>query len=385
LSGGKYTTLADGSTPRATASGHILFMRDGGIWAAKFDSRTLKLTSAPVLVVGELEWFANFDVADNGTLVYTPTQSGRTLVWVDRQGREEPLPVQPQTYQNPRISPDGNRVILDIRDFRDEGDIWILDLRRANLARLTTLVGNKRHAIWTPDGARILFSLVQGPRLTDGPSTRARTGKASVYALRSDGTGSPERLLESELLHYPVSFTPEGERVVLREMGVRQGEDWNLRIMSLRDRRVDPLLAGESYETNGEISPDGKWIAYESEESSRREVYVRPFPDVQAARWLISINGGREPLWSRDGRELFYLGLDGRLMQVNVKTTKAFTVSTPVRLLNNVYLFHSLSATPGRSYDISPDGARFLMIKEPAAAAGAQLVVALNWAATLEK
>jgi eukaryotic-like serine/threonine-protein kinase len=383
LESGKYKPLVEGFAPRATADGHLLFMRDGGIWAARFDRRTLTLTSPPSLVVAGLEWSANFDVADNGTLVYTPTQSRRRIVWVDRQGREEFIPIPAQTYINPRISPDGNRVILDVRDFRDEGDIWILDLRRGNLDKLTTIPGNKRHAIWTRDGKHIAFSQVDGPRFLDGPTTRARTGTANVYLQRADGIGTPERLLESNLLQYPVSFTADGTRVVLREMGVGHGANWNLRIMSLRDRKMAPLLAGNSYETNGEISPDGRWIAYESEESSRREVWVRPFPDVQSARWRISTNGGREPLWSRNGREVFYLGLDGRLMKVDVATAPSFNVSTPVRLLNNVYLFRSVSATPGRSYDISPDGSRFLMIKEPVS--GNELVVSLNWTSTLDK
>lgn len=349
-----------------------MFVRDATLWAVAFDSSRLEVVGTPQPVledagIGNND--GNYDVAENGTLIYTPSlATRRKLVWVDRQGREEPLPTPPSGYLYPRISPDGKRVVLDIRDHRDLGDIWLLDLERSSLTRIIDR-GNDRHPVWAPDGQHILFA-------------SDHDGKSHIYSQVLDRTGSPELLMQNEAtnVHFPQSFSRDGTRLILRQMGA----NWNVKLFSRPERRAEPLIASELPDTNGEISPDGKWLAYESGPDVRKEIYVHPFPDVQKRRWQISTNGGSEPLWARSGRELFYVGLDGRLMVTRVQTSPSFVASPPARLLNTAYLSHSV-VTPGRTYDISPDGSRFLMIKEgDAELGGRQIVVVLNWAAALK-
>ena len=368
LETGEQKLLLEGTLSRATTNGHLVFQRSGRLWSIGFDPVTLGVSGqvAPVLEdTGNFVNAGNYDIAESGTLIFSRTEAKRMLVWVDRQGREEPLAVPPKTYMYPRISPDGTRVALDIRNDVDWGDVWVLDLHRAALAPLMDR-GNERHPIWSPDGSRVLFATI-GSGATD----------FRLYSQASDGTGAADPLIQGGSVQFPLSFSPDGKYLLTRGMGFPR---WNLNLLSMADRRVSPLVADEFFETNGEISPDGRWIAYEARETSRRNVYVRPFSDVGKGRWLISTEGGSQPLWSRSGRELFFLDPDGRLTAVNVQSSPSFAASTPVRLLDQAYLFHSVYF-PARTYDVSPDGSRFLMIKE---ADGPRLVVVLNWAATLK-
>jgi serine/threonine-protein kinase len=369
LETGEQKLLVEGTLPRATTNSHLVFQRSGRLWSIGFDPVTLAINGqvAPVLEdTGNFANAGNYDISENGTLIYSRTEAKRMLVWVDRQGREEPLPVPPKTYIYPRISPNGTRVVLDVRNDVDSGDIWMLDLQRAALSLLVDL-GNERHPIWSRDGSRVLFATIGS-----GPSN------SRLYSHASDGTGAPDPIIPGAVLQLPLSFSPDGKYLLTRAMGF---PNWNLNLLSMADRRVSPLVADEFFETNGEISPDGRWIAYEARETSRRDVFVRPFPNVEKGRRsLVSPEGGSQPLWSRSGRELFYLDPDGRLTAVNVQPSPSFAASTPVRLLDRAYLYHSVPF-PARTYDVSPDGSRFLMIKE---ADGPRLVVVLNWAATLK-
>jgi len=391
LDTGEETLLTEGQLPRITKSGRLVYIRNNDLWTVGLDAG-LKMSGTPAPVQEDLGNFANFgyyDLSDGGTLVYSRTDPRRMLVWVDRDGREVALPVRPQTYLYPRISPDGTRVALDIRT-RDEGDIWVLDLRRFDFVRLAD-TGNDRHPVWTPDGSRIFFASNKSLLGLRGSEV---TESYRLLSQVADGTGTPESFLERNDVEFPQSFSPDGTKLILRSMtgqsvGGRteptrfSNTGYDLNLFTMPSRRLEPLIASVFFETNGEISPDGRWIAYESQESSRRDVYVRPFPGVSKQRWLISTDGGSQPLWSRSGDELFYLGPDGRLMGVRVQTSPSFLASPATRVLNTVYLFHSV-VNPGRTYDISPDGKRFLMIKELDGGIGPQPVIVMNWAASLK-
>lgn len=379
LDSGAVSTLLRGvSQANYAATGHLVFGSDGALRAVRFDLNSLSVRGSPVQVVDRVITkplgATNFAIASNGTLVYEagdPTASAdRALVWVDRNGKEEPLPAEKRSYVYPRISPDGKHVALDIRD--QQNDIWIWDFARRTLSRLTFDPGLNRAVVWTPDSRRVIFSAERG-------------GRESLFWQAADRSGSPEQLATTtpDRPQGPLSISPDGKVLVFGEPGQPPFDLYTLSMDS--DRTVAPLL-NESYsEHNGEISPDGRWLVYQSDESGSSEIYVRPFPNVTAAgRSQVSSGGGTRPAWSRDGRELYYLGLDGAMMAVPVDSStsrEAFSAGRPTVLFSTPYYV----VQAGRSYDVAGDG-RFLMIKNTTPQAAApQLVVILNWFEELKR
>jgi serine/threonine-protein kinase len=303
---------------------------------------------------------ADFDVAANGTLVFVDRSArpnARRLVWVARDGREEPIDLPARAYTYPSMSPDGRHVAFDIRD--QENDTWVWDSDRDTLRRLTFDPGFDQYAVWTHDQRHLVHML-------DG----------SIFWQAPDGSGRPELLAERHSVTAPYAFSKDDRFLVFREDSPATGHD--LLMLSLADRKVQPLLNTPANELNAEISPDGRWLAFESDESGVHEIYVRPFPDVNAGRWQVSTAGGRTPLWSRDGRELYFLGLDSAMMAARVETTTAFVSGAPVRLFAH-HNYVGGASSIGRTYDQSPDG-RFLMIKP---APSPNITVVLNWSRTL--
>ena len=289
-----------------------------------------------------------------------------SLVWVDREGREEILSAEPRGYGHPRISPDGTRVALDVRD--DEDDILIWDFAREALRRLTFDPAIDGSPVWTPDGRQIVFS-------------SQREGALNLFWRMADGTGTVERLMESSNGQRVGSFSPDGTRLAFSEWFPDTGVD--LVLMSLEgERATEVLLRTELIERNPEISPDGNWLAYQSNVSGQSEIYLRPFPNATEGQQQVSTAGGRHPLWARNGEELFYLepGTRPRLMAVPVKTGSTFDRGSPRPLFAWEYRFDG----PSRRYDVSPDGQRFLVIKAGADEAAGdvhapQIHVVLNW------
>ena len=266
-----------------------------------FDSKSLEVTSEPVPVlegvVTKRSGAADFGAARDGSLVYVDGAgsgdglSARTMVWVDRQGREEVLAAPPRPYNFPRLSPDGSRLAVFIQD--QDLDLWIRDFARETLTRLT--FGPEAHVfpVWTPDALRVAFA-----------------SGGDLFWKSADGTGDVERLNESASSQSPRAFSPDGKYLVFQE-GV-PGGGTDLGVLSLEDGMSGaPLVATEFNELNADLSPDGRYVAYQSDESGRFEVYVRPFPDVEGGRWQISNDGGTRPLWARGGGELFYVTLEG--------------------------------------------------------------------------
>ena len=307
---------------------------------------------------------ANYGVSDGGALVYVtgaPRVQG-SLVWVDREGREEILSAEPRGYVHPRISPDGTRVALDVRD--DEDDILIWDFAREALTRFTLTADLERSPVWTPDGARIAY----------GTSTGA-------FWKAADGSGVAEPIAETGNTIFPYFFSPTGTELVFRDPNLTV--DRNIGMLAV-GAAADPvwLLASEFVEQSAELSPDGRWMAYQSNESGDWEIFVRPFPNVTEGRQQVSTAGGRHPLWARNGEELFYLepGTLPRLMAVPVQTGSTFDRGSPQPLFVWDYRFGGFS----RRYDVSPDGQRFLVIKAGADEAAGdvhapQIHVVLNW------
>ena len=352
--GERTVVLSGGSDARYVPTGHLVYALEDELFAVPFDGDRLEVQGTPVSVVEGVSRSssgntatANYGVSDQGTLVYATggliRTSLRTLVWVDRQGQEEPIPAPARPYVYPRLSPDGTKIAVDIRD--QENDIWVWDVARTLLTRLTLGAGLDRRPVWTPNGQRIVFSSQQ-------------EGGTHLFWQAADGTGVVELLAESANSQFPTSFSPDGARLVFADSAS------DIAVLTLADeRQMAPLIQTTFIERNGEISPDGRWLAYQSNESGQEEIYVRPFPDVDAGRWPVSTGGGSRPLWARSGEELFYLALDGAVMRVSVESAATFRAETPTRLFQGPY-FASVPEYAFRTYDVSPDGQRFLMIKE---------------------
>jgi serine/threonine-protein kinase len=271
------------------------------------------------------------------------------------------------------VSPDGTRLALDVRD--QENDIWIWDLKRQTMQRLTFDPGLDRSPLWTPDGRRVIFSSQRGG-ITNG---------GNLFWQAADGTGTVERLTTSGAAQYPTSISPDGTRVFFRDDNPKSRRD--VAMIALDGQRpIQPLFQTPFDEENAEISPDGHWLAYQSNESGQNQVIVRPFPKVDDGRWQISTTGGSRPAWARSGKELFYLDANNLLMTVPVQTSPTFSAGNPAKVFEGRYLVPN----NGRTYDVSPDGQRFVMIKGPAIderskAPSASIVVVLNWLEELKQ
>ncbi|MBI4264860.1 MAG: serine/threonine-protein kinase [Acidobacteria bacterium] len=374
--GTQRVVVQGGSHARYVSSGHLVYLAGGSLRAVPFDLQRLEVVGTPVPVLPQVRVpavaAADLDVATDGTLVYVAGGTERpalsTLVWVDRQGRETAIPVPPGDYQSLELSPDGRRVVLGGGAQRS-GDISIWDLDRDLLTRLTFDPALDWRPMWMADGRRIAFA-----------SNRA--GALNIFVQPADGTGSAERLTEAPHDQLPTSATRDGTRLIMYE----NRDSLDLSVLALDGTRsVRPLIATRANENSGRISPDERWLAYASNESGRTEVYVRPFPDVDAGRWQVSTGGGAVPAWSRAGDELFYQ--QGRsLVGVRVEKGETWTARPPVSLFEGPYVF----ASGGNAgYDVAPDGRRFLMIKpaDTAAPPGPPptLVVVQHWLEDLRR
>ena len=385
LDTGMPRVLLAGAAPRFSPSGHLVFVRDGVLWAVRFDAERLDVIGEPVPVLEGVDTggaTARYDIAANGTLLYSPGAAtiGRTLVWVDRAGREEAIQAPPRGYLYPRLSPDGSRIALDVRD--QENDIWIWHALRGTLTRLTFGRPLDRDPVWTEDSSRIIFS-------------SDRSGTANLYWQPAAGTGDAERLSDSSNPQYPSSMAPGDQLVFIELNGEQLSNVMLLPLASMTAGRpataVQPapprepraLVDTRFVERSAAVSSDGRWLAYESNASGSTEIYVRPFPDVSGGQWQVSTSGGNRPMWSRNGRELFYTTA-GALMRVAVDAGREWASGTPEPVVRGRYLFGN--AGNHATYDISADGRRFLMIKEPdIEQAGPSLIVVENWLEELKR
>jgi serine/threonine-protein kinase len=381
-SGQRSTLLRGGSDARYVPSGHLLFAAAGGLSAIRFDLRRGTVVGDPVSLVEHVaiagEGKANMSLTESGTLVYLQSTAadtaGFTLVWVDRDGHEEPIAAPPRAYVGPRISPDGTRIAVEIRD--QENDIWLWDLAHQALTRLTFDPAIDRDPVWTPDGRHIIFA-------------SSRTGAFDLYARAADGTGTDVRLTASMNSEYAAQVTPDGLFIIGYEVRARTAFD--VVRFALKGHsgagsvvtRSEFLIETPADDRNAELSPNGGYLAYQSNESGQFEIYVCPYPQIGGGRWQVSANFGKGATWARNGRELFYMDRTNHLMTVPVDTQGAtFSAGAPVAVFQMPY------ATPfaWRMYDVSPDGTRFVMIKDRLnQTTPPTIVVAQNWIEELKR
>ncbi len=376
--GSRRVVVQGGHDGRVLSTGYLLYVRDGTLFGARFDTHRAERTGDAVpLIVGVVEGTASagagqgqFSISAEGRLAYVPAAAGagivrRTLVWVDRQGREQAIPAEARNYFYPRVSPNGKKIALDVLDVNR--DIWIWDVEHDILSRLT-LEGDtidKRMPIWSQDGRSIFYSSTE-------------SAQSRLMRRAADGTGTSEKLGDEAADQVvPTSVSPDGQMLLYTS----NRPTFDVKAFSLSGDGTPKLLAATpKVETNGEVSPSGRWLAYESDESGRREIYVRPFPAVDSGRWQISTGGGRRPAWARNGRELFY-ATDEQMMAVSVSADagKEFSYGRPTPLFSvKPYVFDP--SFNGRTYDVAADG-RFVLIKEPAGAVAdlQTIVVVEHW------
>jgi serine/threonine-protein kinase len=390
---------------RYVTSAHIVYARLGTLLAQPFDVTRLAVTGKPVGVVEDVmqdvnspftignSGTAQFSVASNGTLAYLPggtaPEGDYVTVWVDRNGVDTEVGIPSRSVAGrPRISPDGLRIALPALE-----GIGIFDLARQSFQILTSSAWGspairsapeRRFVTWHPDGERVTFTGADD----------------DLYWMRADGSGEAERLTTSDAnarssprVQVPTSWSPDGRTLLFTQrLGLAAPVNRDVWTLTLGDSTpaARPFLVSDSDESSAELSPDGRYIAYESNQSGRTEVYVQPFPGP-GRRELISTDGGGQPLWARNGRELFYRasgpGPMMRMMVVDVTLGHAFTAGKP-RVLWETMRARYPAGTGGRTYDIAPNGRRFVMIQQRDSAPQppvTHVVLVQNWLDELKR
>ena len=359
--------LTEGAQPRLLGD-QLLFVRSDSLWAAPFDLRRRELRGEPRPVLNRLDiagtGVAHFAVSSDGTLIYVPRREevrDRRLVWVDRQGKETLLPLEPRRYQRAALSPDGRRVALALTE-EENTDIWLADVNGETLMRLSKEPTTETAPLWTPDGRAIVF--------------RSDREGGGLFVVPIDRPADVRRLTTSgPFMHTAHGWAPDARTLLFTEF--RSYTEQLFAAVSLAGEPPRPLLGGSFAQLRPQVSLDGRWIAYQSDESGRFEIYVRPYPSLSGPPMKVSVDGGTSPRWAQDGRELFYY--DGRSVWSTPVSPEGMSARTepPTRLFD----YAPYGGRLGPDFEVSPDGSRFLMIRpaEDTPASRAQLVLVQHW------
>jgi eukaryotic-like serine/threonine-protein kinase len=372
LDGSRKVVLRNDSNTAYVAPGYLLFARDNTVMAQTFDASKLEVTGEPFPVIENVAFSSNtsyshFSVSETGTLVFWKGNDlGRQLIWVDRSGKQIAAVGPPGTYNDVMLSPDGTRAAMQRID-GGNSDIWIMDLVRGAPLRFTFSPKSEDNPSWSPDGNNLIY-------------TSTAEGKTAFLRKNSSGNGTEEQLYQTDsAIDDGTDWSSDGKNLLFETFGEKTlGDIW---VLPLGGGNAYPLLNSEFAEFHARFSPDSRWIAYASTESgSRSEVYVQSFPP-SGGKWQVSTSGGAQPRWRRDGKELYFIAPDKKLMAVDVKLGATFEMGTPKPLFQTQV---SSFETPNR-YDVSADGQRFLINSAVQETSRAPLVVILNWAAGIKK
>jgi len=354
-------------------TGHLVFHSGTSLFAVPFEPSSAAAAVEPTKVLDGIPYtgrlHAHFGMARDGTLAYLPSSAGaaEAPVWVDRNGDAVPIAgAPPQHYMDPRLSPDGKRLAMTVID-SDELDVWVLNLRRDTLARVTFDPAGDLRALWTPDGQSLVFA-----------SNRA--GAYDLYEVSADASAEPRRLTTGEV-RQPTAISSDGRRVIF----VQRNDNGNTDIGVVQlDGTSAPelLLATAQKEETGVLSPNDRWLAYVSDESGRSEVYLRSFPDMRS-KVQVSVGGGSEPMWSPKGDELFYRS-EQKMMAVPFDTAGKAEPGRPALLFEAPYLL-SVPSAPWADYDVSRDGDKFVMIRQEDPEGPTEIRLILNWSKELQR
>jgi serine/threonine-protein kinase len=373
-----HTKLLDNAMDaRYVESGHLIFARNGTMFAAPFDLERRK-TGPEVGILKDVMQSGNAGnlTADVGAMQVAVSSTGvlahisggvrpdaeRTLSWIDRAGTIRELPMPVADYGAPRLSPDGKKVALDSRGSKRA--IWVYDLERGSMTAIAREAAAS-YPIWSPDGKSLVYAA-------------AVVGNRNLFRAAADGTGKPERLTTHEFAHWPTAWAPDGQKILFVQLGTPANRVQELTLAQLSaPPRV--IVEGPGSNWAPTLTSDGKWLAYSSNPSGRDEIYVVSYPDL-GNRYQVSTAGGVAPVWSRDGKELFYL-LGRQVFSVDVTTTASFKASIP-RLVVNLPDDLVIASPPSRAYDVSLDGKSFLIVRTRPGSAEplvTTIQVTLNW------
>jgi serine/threonine-protein kinase len=356
--GERKTLVEGGAFPRYASSGHLLYIREGTLQAAPFSPARLEVTGPPRPVLENVlsstggqevsDGSAQYDLSPSGLLAYrigTPFRGDQEMVWMDREGQRTPVGIKPGAFSSPAISPQGDRVAVAI-EAGSGTDLWIYEIERGTLSRLTFDGAESSYPIWSPDGMELIFSSTR-----DG-------GVPNLFRVRADGTGQATRLTTSAKPQFPTSLSRDGRTLLLMERDPTGG--WDVMQLRMADATETPIVNTTSLEGGGVFSPDGRYVAYVSDESGKFEVFVRPFPGP-GGKWQVSVDGGGLVRWSPDGRELAFC--DGRTVFVVPTETGGggFRAGKPRRLFDVGFQVD----LAGSNFVFAPDGKRFLLVTPP--------------------
>ncbi|MCW8985706.1 MAG: hypothetical protein OQK55_10210, partial [Thermoanaerobaculales bacterium] len=352
--------------------GYLVYVLNGMLVAHPFDAGAGRFTGDPLPLAENIGvsavGLADFSASHDGTLAYRGGQSGvRQLLWRDRAGRELGQVGEPAEYMATSFSPDGNKVVVATIDSDEANvDVWIHDLERGVASRFTFDAGVDNSPLWSPDGSRIVFSSDRGE------------GSANIFWKDATGAGAAELLFEAEEDIYPSDWTRDGSVLAYNVFAAET--NWDLWALPLDGASEPfPVLQSEFVEVRASFSPDGRWMAYNSNESGDMEIYVTQFPGP-GGKWQVSTNGGTEPRWSADGSEIFYLDSTQNLVTVPVTTGATFKAGLPLELFD-ARLFPYV----GRNrYIATDDGERFLTLSPITGESVRPISVILNWHSGLE-
>jgi Tol biopolymer transport system component len=354
--------------------GYLLFERGGKLVAQRFDAKTLELTGDAVVVAEDVAydagaWRSLFAVSEDGVLAYQ-TILGFTnqVAWFDRDGKRVGILPSSENSYNLALSPDDTRLAVSRASFEGRGrDIWIYDLLRQGNSRLTFDPGAEVNPIWSPDGSRIVFEF-------------DREGVFDIYQKPATGSTGEELLLQTGLTKFATDWSPDGRFIIYDSVDAKSNSD--LWALAMTDEREPVLFLGtDAEEREARFSPDGRWLAYSSDESGRSEVFVQTFP-ASGGKWQVSNGGGVVPRWRRDGRELFYLSLDQKLMAVTVRPDANFEHDPPRELFESRAIDLFTYRSP---YAVTADGERFYFNIRAPDAASTPIRLVLNWTAGLKR
>ena len=352
--------------------GYLLYVRENSLLAQPFDPVACETRGEAVPLAEQLGTtsvgLADFSASDNGTLVYRSGWTARRrLVWVDRSGAEQGDVDEPAVYREMALSPDGHHLAVTISDSRsDNSDVWLRDLERGVTSRFTFNAARDYSPVWSPDGATIVF-------------TSTRDNAIGLYTKSALGGGAPTILYTSDSALGAQDWSRDGRFLLMNKMGAETGFDiWMLALDGPDKGKATPLVQTQFTEVRPAFSPDGHWFVYQSNESGRYEIYVQPFPGP-GGKWQVSADGGQEPRWSGDGREILYLTPAGKLMAVPVTTGATFTAGRPAPLF-------SVRLAPiviRNRWVASRDGKRFLFLEPEGAVRTVPMTVVMGWAEAL--
>jgi len=360
-----------GSRTEYSPAGYVLFVSEGTLMAQPFDARRLAVTGEPFPIAERIgtggNGLAHFSVSDNDELVYSAGGAARyRLTWLDRSGKALGEVGESADIQDPALSPGGRRIVVRQADPQTGNrDIWVLEPARGTSTRFTFGASNDNVPLWSADGSRLLF-------------TSNRRGHFDLFTKPASGAGADESLLVTNDDKYPSDWSADGRYVAYQEVTTQSKLDLMV-LPTFGDRKPIAFLATPFNEGQGRFAPDGRWMAYASDESGKNEVYVQAFPGA-GGKWQVSTQGGGEPFWRADGKELFYLTLDFKLMSVEVTPGPTFVAGVPKPLFQ-------MRAEPNgfTRYTLSRDGQRILVVSPELNTAPSAVTVVLNWNAEVKR